>query len=337
MSLLFQTGNARVDRILQGFLSLSELLLPDRIRACYLTGSYTDGSAVISSDIDIEMVLKGDASDAERDQIYALAKNLNLISPVQLDLTPVSEEELITLTGEGPYSSISILVGGVLLYGEDTRPTLKLPPLFKFIRETMHSVPGIFGRTRDNPATLPFPLSLPDPDGAFYGYDKRLMRDSEGNQRPGLKDMVVGACWAASAILALQAGRYSCKKHQTVQLYGELIGGEWANFLHQIDTRCRMAWQYFPPDSPDERSELRHICARMCDFETHFLALYRDFCLKELRELPVTEDEWRVKAVEGLGFVHYPDAEVRTMLDSLTRDASPTVQAAAETARRTYS
>ena len=58
IGLLAETGIEQIDSILRGLVGLFEVSFPGRIRGCYLTGSYSDGTAVDlgrtlhSSDID---------------------------------------------------------------------------------------------------------------------------------------------------------------------------------------------------------------------------------------------------------------------------------------------
>lgn len=56
VSLLDSAGNREVDNILRGVIGIFESVFPDRIRGYYLTGSYTDGTAVPASDIDVDIL-----------------------------------------------------------------------------------------------------------------------------------------------------------------------------------------------------------------------------------------------------------------------------------------
>jgi hypothetical protein len=64
IELTASSGDATTDRVLRGALGLMERLFPGRLRACYLTGSVTDGSAVATSDLDGYLVSKGGFRDA---------------------------------------------------------------------------------------------------------------------------------------------------------------------------------------------------------------------------------------------------------------------------------
>jgi predicted nucleotidyltransferase len=58
-----------------------------------LAGSYADGSAVALSDIDIRIVFKGGfLGDTEIERIRDVRDHCGLISPVDIDLPPLSED-----------------------------------------------------------------------------------------------------------------------------------------------------------------------------------------------------------------------------------------------------
>ena len=92
-------------RLLQASLSLLNLIFPGRIKACYLTGSTVDGTAVTiagdamnSSDIDITIVLSGNLSQLDRERFAhwrAMCEQLGHFHLDQLDATLVSEIELV--------------------------------------------------------------------------------------------------------------------------------------------------------------------------------------------------------------------------------------------------
>lgn len=56
ITLLSSTGDPSVDRLLRGVIGRFEAAFPARIRCHYLKGSYTDGSAVATSDLDLAVV-----------------------------------------------------------------------------------------------------------------------------------------------------------------------------------------------------------------------------------------------------------------------------------------
>ena len=96
ITLLNTTGHQRIDGIIRGLIGIFEAAFPDRIRACYLAGSYADGSAVPLSDIDIRMVFKGGfQGEEEVAHVRRVRDDCRLLSPVDIDLPPLSEERLL--------------------------------------------------------------------------------------------------------------------------------------------------------------------------------------------------------------------------------------------------
>ena len=96
ISLLYTTGHKRIDGIIRGLIGIFEAAFPDRIRACYLAGSYADGSAVPLSDIDIRSVFKDDFQDEEEMVcVRRVRDDCRLLSPIDIDLPPLSEGRLL--------------------------------------------------------------------------------------------------------------------------------------------------------------------------------------------------------------------------------------------------
>src|SRR5579872_6899185 len=96
------TGDPEVDRAVRGFLAVVGLLFPERIRACYLTGSWCDGTAVRrpggslnSSDVDLLVVFKDGAAPSEVDRFEAARQACEEISALGLDgLDATATDEL---------------------------------------------------------------------------------------------------------------------------------------------------------------------------------------------------------------------------------------------------
>jgi len=58
--LLYRVGVPVVDDTLREIVGAFAEAFPERIRACYLVGSYANRSAVALSDLDIRLILSGD-------------------------------------------------------------------------------------------------------------------------------------------------------------------------------------------------------------------------------------------------------------------------------------
>jgi hypothetical protein len=96
---------------------------------------------------------------------------------------------------------------------------------------------------------LTFPLSYPDPDGEFFGYDQwGLFYGDPYGYGPGIRTLVNAVTMNATAIVALKAGQQVGKKSLSVGAYRRYVGDEWSDFLEQVYTTCKAQWQYQLPE-----------------------------------------------------------------------------------------
>jgi hypothetical protein len=269
------TGNPRTDDVLRGVIGLCELCFPSRVRGYYIVGSYGDGTAVFTSDLDLDVVFKGAMTDCERQRLALLEDQLRLISPIDIDFGLVGEQYLFE------HADALVKIAGRCVYGEDILDQIPLLPLDQYVRQCMHRPYRFFASMRGNEDVLPFPLQFPDRD-EWGGYARRMVRLADGTEHPTTKDMVVNAGWAATAIIAWRARQYVANKSDCVRLYHAHIGDQWTSLLDALYTICRGRWNYFLPTDPGDRSYLRTLCEQTLAFENHFLTIYRDFLLEEL-------------------------------------------------------
>ncbi len=103
-----------------------------------------------------------------------------------------------------------------------------------------------------------FEMSFPGRIGRFY---------IEGSHADGTS-------WAATALVALQAGRYVTSKRECHSIYQATIKDEWSPLLADIYNLCRGTWRYLIPEAPEDLQRLRAICERTLAFENHFLSIY---------------------------------------------------------------
>jgi predicted nucleotidyltransferase len=57
------TGDAEVDRIMRGYVGVFETAFPGAVRGYYLSGSFAEGTATLTSDIDVDVVFKEEPQD----------------------------------------------------------------------------------------------------------------------------------------------------------------------------------------------------------------------------------------------------------------------------------
>lgn len=271
VELLATTGTETIDDIVRGLVAVFEAGFRGRVRGYYLLGSYADGAAVGISDIDLLALFIGAMGQSERAQAERLVEGRQLLSATRLD---------IVLCDEASISDEVVLLryGGRLVYGEDTRERLPLPPLTDYTRATMDVARYFMARILRGVERLDYPLSYPNPAGEFYGYDTVRIPEwyPPGTQR-GVKELVTVATRMARASLALRAGRYAGSKGGSVSAYRAYIGDAWSDLLTALYTHGKLRWGYAVPTDPAQRRLLRDLCRQMLAFENDFLTRYQDY------------------------------------------------------------
>jgi hypothetical protein len=190
-----------------------------------------------------------------------------------------------------------------------------------------------FFRLIRNIEALIYPLQYPEPQGEFYGYDRKSIPPWYlATIERGTKELVASICWAATAIVALQTGRYIGKKADGIKAYEELIGGEWAMLVRDIYQKCKLQWKYLVPEDEDNRSLLRNLCQQTPAFENHYLAIYKKYLLAQLH---CEHEADKLFAIKRLGEVIYPDEEILSTLHTFEKsDNEELRQATKETIGR---
>jgi hypothetical protein len=257
IDLLFSTGEASVDAVLRGVIGVFEQVFPERVRGYYLTGSYADGSAMPSSDIDLTILYHG-RTLGEQDERAAdrLAASCALICPIELDVAALAQEIPY------PLRAVSLKLDSRLLFGEDARPAVSLPSREAYARHATDLALRLLSRLhRQGP--LACPIDYPEPDDPFFGY-----------ARGGTKDLATTTLLMATAILARRTDCYVAGKRECLRLYRDRIDDEWTGFIEDVYHRCRNQWCYSLPQSESDRRHLTALCARFREFAVRFVHGY---------------------------------------------------------------
>jgi hypothetical protein len=327
--LLNTTHNKQIDDILKTTIATFEDVFPQRMRGYYIEGSYANESDVSTSDVDLLLIFK-DAFTDEQEQAKAeeIVKQCVSLSEVEMDIQLI-EEEYLYKVGMQPM----LKMGSMVIYGEDIREKLPLMSLQEWTRDRMHTS---YWRTVDlfnRPFVVTYPLTYPDQDGEFFGYDQRKLRLADGSEVNCTCDLIRLIGWSATAILAFKAGQYVARKSDCPKLYGMYIADERTAVLYDLYTLCRGRWNYLIPADQGERRLLRLICTRTLVFENHFLLIYKDFLLRELRSNDV---EGKLQALWVLRKIPYKDAEIEEAVCALGNDTTESVREMAIEATRSY-
>ena len=309
ISLIDPTGYGNIDNILKGIVGILETVFPNRIRAYCVTGSYSNRNAIGTSDIDMTVIFRGNSIDAQEEGRFSQTSSYcELLSSVELGLECIDEGKLLRLNTEFPYTHFAIInkIGSLLIYGEDIRDNIPLPPVdavvWTYVEGIYHE--RIFAKRRQSSEVLTFPLRYPEPEDEFYGY-------IQGDSTFGLV-LTVGL--AVTVFCAIKARRYVASKSDCPSIYAECINDEWTPFIQEVFERCRYQWEQRVPDDREGRRQLREICKQTLAYENHFLSVCREYLLAKLRD---PDGNNQMLAAQWLGRIIYSDEEVLNALKSL--------------------
>lgn len=242
---------------------------PDRIRACYLIGSYADGTAVALSDIDLIIIFKDQFRDAdEKHAADTVAQECAAQSPIRLDITPRGENEIGTMY---PVIRVGLVMGSVLVYGEDIRDRIAPPSPEEYTQDVIAGAMFFIARLNDVDKIVTLPLEYPNACDEFYGYtQKRFAEWYPTEVNAGTKELVATVSRIATATVAYRAGRYVSSKGEAARMYADLMGEPWGTFVTEVMQRCKHDWGYQIPENAFERMELAELCRQMRRFQNEF-------------------------------------------------------------------
>lgn len=317
--LLESTGDPKCDRVVEGLIGVFEVILPGRLRACYLRGSRASNMSVDGSDLDLYLVVKDVFSDvAEYERASQLVEHCARISPVLLEVLLIGERRLHD--SDAVEAAQDIRIGTRLLFGDDIRSVLDPLDVDAYVRSVVHTPYYSYSYPEQRQVRLEVPLDHLDPAGEFYGFDQWLIPDPTGADVPSTKLLVATVGWTATAIVALRAGVYVRDKSASVQLYQQHVGDEWEGLVTSVYDLCRTAWRYFMPSTDSDRRELRNLSEQALHFQNHYLEqFYLDY---QLDELDSNDIDRQSLAALRLGQIIFPIDRVIRALRALESRSS---------------
>jgi len=322
LALCATTGDQRADTLLQGTIGVVETCFPGRIRGYYLVGSYANGSAVASSDLDIVVVFKHAFEGDEQARCRHLTHHCSLISPIRLDLAPRCEAELFQ-TG-----SVSLKLASQLLYGEDIRAVVPIEPLDEYLPQVLFGFFFYTALLRGEPEHLMYPLDYPDSHAPFYGYERWGLFLAD-QLAVGLRTLVNSMTLAATFLVGVHAARHVGSKRDAIEAYKVTIADSWTGLLQDVYSMCKQRWAYRVPETPADQADLRQLCQRILGFENYILDQCRGYILQILVD---RTDDLKLSVVRSLRKITYVDAEVEAVLQTLTHHDQAAIRQAAEEA-----
>ena len=130
----------------------------------------------------------------------------------------------------------------------------------------------------------------------------------------------------STALIALE-GEDVSRKDQIAQAYRSYVDDEWTSLIEDAFRLCRETWYYLIPEDEEDRQELRGICRKALEFANHFMGVYREFTLAELRG---SERDGILMAALAMRNTYLQDREIEAALlvlrNSADKDVCRTVQ-----------
>jgi predicted nucleotidyltransferase len=164
--------------------SALRLLEESRLRpvSAYVAGSYANGYAVSTSDVDLYVIFDRSLSESEKQALEELSDRLERQEP-QIDLVAYELEQL---------KSVGVVEMGrhfVHVWGRPVHDEIPNPPIDDYLYRSMHGAYSRMGMTR---RTKPYrwPLSFPDEADEYKGYAWRTFTEN-GIEQASVKEIVV--------------------------------------------------------------------------------------------------------------------------------------------------
>ena len=273
VTLLNTTNHAQADLAVQEAIRFLQAHISNPLISVYISGSYANGYAVPSSDIDLYAIFANDLGQKEEAEFDAFSNVFDAITP-QIDLVPIGKKKLQE-KGEWEMEKLFLHVWG-------EKVSVPNPSLEDYIYRAMHGAYLYMERTRKHkPYRLP--LEFPDANDTYKGYAWRKMT-VQGEEQRSIKELVVLLGWMATGLVAWRGQKVVATKKECPKLFQEVIGGEHAQVFQKITDLCRNQLYYLLPKTPTEEAALQALFPGALAFENYFLAQYQHFLLSHLSD-----------------------------------------------------
>jgi hypothetical protein len=318
------TGSPLMDSLLRGLVGVYDAAFPERLRCIYVVGSYSDGSAVPGSDLDVGVVFTQPLAEDELARFRQITRSLALISPVRLDCGTVNPERFTNGIPAG-------LKTALVVYGDNVFAGFPLEPLQQALRRAMSNTFHSLYLLRQRADGLVYPLKYPDAGGEYYGYERWGTYLGERTFGPGVRSLVTSVSLIASCWVMLRAGQRVGSKQESVPAYRRHVNDEWTEFVEQVYVQGKEVWHYELPETAKGRRQLRSLCKQMLAFENHFLDGCRAIVLSDL--VHATE------AIQGTALyrlkrIAYPGEDYEAALIALQAGENAEIAQGAQTVLR---
>lgn len=268
--LLDSTRYKELDIALMFAIDRIETLLPGKVSAYYLVGSYASGHEVAASDLDLHLVFNGTPSEHDCAVLDTVGKTFSRCG-VEIDLIPFSTPKI------SGFADPRTKLEGRLLYGEDLLREVPLPEIKVYTLQQIDKALSYLQRIRDH-VSLHNPATAPNPDGEWLGYDHRINPDGSKST----KEFVSSAGWIATALCAIENGTYIPSKSACLSEFMKIPSNSWSEHLQIIFGDIRGTWDYKIPKEASDKAKLKSICKNEVTFEQMFIDRCYEYLTKEI-------------------------------------------------------
>lgn len=253
---------------LEQLLDSAETLSPGSLRAAYLHGSNSEGTAIPGSDVDLTVVVDG---------VQALGVLRPALSGRRLPGGEVLDAHVTTLDNlaDPAYALIAAHVRhrGQIVRGQDLRAGIPEPVHGAFAARIREQAWRGIAMLRDEDEARP-PLDFPDPSLPFFGYElARKARWYPEGTTEGTKELAAVASFCASAWVVTKHGVMVLSKHEAIEAIRRVEHGWRADTVEGILGICRTRYLGGVPTAEGDRRALRDLCPQFLELEREVLAL----------------------------------------------------------------
>lgn len=296
MRLLRETPSKAANEVIKRAITLVQENVSNPLLAAYVSGSYANGYAVPTSDLDLYVIFRDELTKDDEAAYGQFGPALESLEPA-VDLVPYSLGKLREL-GQVGMATHFLHVWGETVHGEIPEPSLD-----DYAYRAMHGAYLYMGRTR-KVKPYHWPLEFPEPEDAFKGYGWRKMAFG-GKEVGSIKELVVMAGWMATGLIAWRGKMLVPTKKECPGLFEAVVGGKEAATFRGITELCRNKLHYLLPESPADKAALEELLPGVLALENYFLKEYQDFLIENLANAnPVR----RRTSVIRLGEIRYPNS-----------------------------
>ena len=210
----------------------------------------------------------------------------------------------------------------LILFGTDTRNSMPdvLPPHVTLLMQDFVGSLKMIHAFETWPRNLTYPLTYPDPDGEFYGYDLNGIKLNDyplDDFKLGTPTLIHHLLLGAELLSRLRVVRHIFSRQQTIRNYEGVVGDGWTSILREATERCRDTWFYKIPPDKENRTYLRLLCKKTLDFENRIVSN----CQNQLQKLLLGDCEIDLlAAIRSSGENLLVNMEVHSLLTSLVDD-----------------